>query len=435
MARFVLFLFLLVPMVAAGNWLLAHPGIISVDWLGYEITMKPVFAVGMLALLCLFLVTFALMFWQFATWPERRRARRRYRTLSRGLSQLTHAVTALALGDEKSAKQSLKKAQNLLPGQPLPQLLTAQLLQRQGQHEAARKELRALMKHESTAMLASHRLIEQHMGRKEWAAALTLAEQVRAESPNDRWLILTLIDLHIRAGNLSEVLALTEGWQWKSPLSKEERHRYAAVAYVMIAQKRDEPRARLTSLRHAVGYAPDFLPAVMAYADLLIGSGEMRPARKLLRTAWLQQPDTLLIPLIDRTLGNEKPRAQARLLQAFLQGEPIAAHHLLAAHHAMTQHHPGEAEDALKKALVMEESKEACVLMAEAEKQMNGDDAANRWLTRAMDAPAGASWLCQRCGTAHAEWQAHCNGCEAFDTLVHEKPEGRVTTVELANRA
>src|SRR5688572_30126603 len=127
MARFVLFLILLVPVVIAGNWLIAHPGQVAIDWLGYAIELHIAVLVSLIFLLCLFVTGAVLMLWQLTSWPQRRRTRRRYRTLSKGLNQLTHGVTALALGDEKHAEASLKKAQALLPNEPLPKLLSAQL--------------------------------------------------------------------------------------------------------------------------------------------------------------------------------------------------------------------------------------------------------------------------------------------------------------------
>jgi HemY protein len=430
MAKFVLFLILLVPLVACGNWLLAHPGLITLDWLGYSVTLHIALAALLFTLCCLLVAALAMLCWQIATWPERRRARRRFRTLARGLRQLTHGVTSLALGDEKAAQKALARASALLPGEPLPQLLTAQLLQRQGQHEAARKELRSLMKHEATAQLATHRLIEQHLADRDWAQAVALAEQVKQESPRDRWLILTLIDLYSRLGDSAQVLKLTEGWQFQSPLSKEERHRYAALAYLQSARGKTDGKARLTTLRHAVGYAPDLLPAVIAYSEQLLAQGERKPARRLLRDAWLRQPDPLLIPLILSAIADETPRAQTRMLAAFLPAEREAPHYLLEARHALAQDRPAEAEDHLERALRLEESKEACLLMAQLQKRLHGDDAANRWLERAARAPAGISWICQGCGHAHGEWQPHCEGCDAFDTLRHETPEARLTSVE-----
>ena len=430
MARFFLFLVLLVPLTILGDWLLGNPGSIRIDWLGYEIDMHTALAVLLFALICIAAVLLSLGLWQLATWPDRRRSRRRYRTLSKGLQHITHGMTALALGDESSAEAALKKARATLPGEPLPQLLTAQLLQRQGKQDEARGHFRALLAHASTAVLATHRLIEQHLTRREWAEAAAQAEEARRDAPRDRWLVLTLIDLYARLGESAQIKALTEGWHWQSPLSRDERHRYAAIGYLLATNSDTTPRTKLNSLRHAYGYASEFLPAALAYADALSETGDDKRARKVLRKAWEAAPAVALIAPIMKAMGNATPRQQQRLLKLFLKGDS-AAHHMLAAQQALEAGEYDRVKSEAEAALVFEESKQACVLMAEAEKHLRGAEAGNVWLARAMDAPRPASWICHRCGTAHAAWQTHCNGCEAFDTLSYERPEARITRVDL----
>jgi HemY protein len=432
MARFILFLVLLVPLVVAGNWLLANPGDVAIHWLGYQIELHIAVAVTLVVGICTIVTLMALLLWQIISWPQRRRARRRYRTLARGLNQLTHGVTALALGDEKAAAIALKKASAALPDQPLPRLLTAQLLQRQGDHDAARTHLRALLNHESTALLASKRLIEQHSARQEWEAALALAEQLHSDSPREHWLVVCLIDLYARLGNARGMLSFSEGFQWQSPLSKEERNHFAARAYYLQSQTAENERTKRHALRHAVGYDPSFLPALIDYATLLTDAGEKRQARKWLLGAWLAQAKTLLIRPILRTLQEESARSQVRLLKSFLVAGNRHEHFLLRAEQALMAGESEAAETALEEALAIEESRLACTLMADVEKQLRGDEAANRWLARAMRAPASEAWICQQCGHAHEGWQAHCDQCHAFDSITFTRPESRITSMELA---
>lgn len=431
MARFVLFLILLVPVVVAGNWLIANPGRVQMDWLGYAIDMP----VAMLATLffvgCGLITLLVLLLVQIAGWPERRRARKRYRTLAKGLTQLTHGVTALALGDESAAQSALKKAMAALPNEPLPRLLTAQLLQRQGEHEAARTHLRALLNHESTAMLASKRLIEQHTERAEWDAAIELAEQVREDSPREHWLVVALIDLYARKADTRAMLNLTEGFQWQSPLSKDERHHFAGLAHYLQSRQAEPERNRRHALRHAVGYTPDFLPALLDYALLLLDENEPRQARKWLLSAWLSRPRSILIDPILRAVSDASPRAQQRLLRPYLTGDTLA-HQLLRAKFQMQMNDHTAAEQLLESTIAREESREACLLMAELEKKLRGEEAANRWLSRAMRAPADEGWICNECGTLHARWEPHCKSCGVFDSIGYTRPEARITSVELA---
>ena len=434
MARFVLFLILLVPLAVVGDWLLANPGTLTVEWVGYTITMHTALAVLLLAVACLLVVLVALALWQLFTWPERRRARRRHRTLAKGLREITHGMTSLAIGNEAAAEAALKKARQLLPGEPLPQLLTAQLLQRQGKHEAARGHFRALLAHASTAQLATQRLIEQHLTRREWAEAAALAEEARRDAPADRWLALTLIDLYARLDASAAIKSLTEGWHWHSPLSREERHRYAAMAYLLAEKHEETPRGKLTALRHAYGYAPGFLPAALAYAELLSTQGERKQARKVLLSAWAAQPAAILIAPILQAIADANPRQQLRWLKPFLKTGGSAVHRLLEAQQALEVGDYPRAKAQAEASLQLEESKQACAIIAEVEQHLRGPEAATVWLARAMDAPAAAGWICHRCGTAHAAWRTHCQGCDAFDTLSYERPEARITSVELPAR-
>lgn len=430
MARFVLFLILLVPLTIAGNWLMGNPGMIRIDWLGYEIEMHIALAVIALVVVCIAAVLLALALWQLATWPDRRRAKRRYRTLSRGLQHLTQGMTSLALGHESAAETALKKARATLPGEPLPKLLTAQLLQRQGKQEEARGEFRALLAYKSTAQLATHRLIEQHLVRREWAEAAAQAEDARRDAPRDRWLALTLIDLYTRLGNTAGMKSLTEGWHFHSPLTKAERHRYAAIAYLLSGQRETTPRGRLTAARHAYHYAPDFLPAALAYADALTAEQDFKAARKVLLANWLREPVPAIINPLMQALGPANARQQRRLIQPFLKNES-AARYLLEAQQAFEESDFPRMKQAAETALSFEESKQGCAYMAEAEKEISGAEASSVWLARAMDAPRPPGWICQRCGTGHAAWQPHCNGCDTFDSLAYERPEARITSIDL----
>lgn len=432
MLQFLLMVGLIVGLLLGGQWLLANPGEVSINWLGYNITLHMLIVVALLLTLAFIISLFSVTVWQVLTWPHRRRARKKYRTLESGLKQLTLGVTALAMGDEESAHTALKKASLALPHDPLPQLLTAQLLQRQGKHEDARAQFRALMHHEMTAPLATRRLIEQHVANREWLEATRLTEEARKEAPKDRWLLLTLLDLYARDYNTTEMLALTEGWQWQSPLAKEERHRYAAIAHYLAAVKQPDAHKKEQSLRHAVGYAPDFLPAIIDFADVLMAQEEKRRARKWLRAAWEKTPNYLLIEPILSTIEEESPRAQQRLLKPFMTSGATAMHQLLAAKQAFNAQEFERAKEATEKSLALGETKEACSLMSEIEKHLRGVDAANGWLARAVDAPASETWVCDHCGTEHEQWHSHCVHCQHFDSLRYARPEARITSVELA---
>ncbi|MDX2095910.1 MAG: heme biosynthesis HemY N-terminal domain-containing protein [Alphaproteobacteria bacterium] len=432
MPGFLLFIALVASLIFGGQWLIAHPGNVVVHWLGYDITLHIAVVTLLLITLSLLASIVAITVWKIINWPKRRRNRRQLRTLQSGLRQLTLGVTALAMGDEAAADAALKKAVLALPDDPLPQLLTAQLLQRQGKLDDARAQFRVLMQHKVTAPLATRRLIEQHVQAREWIEASKLAEMARKEAPKDRWLVLTLIDLYARDDNSTAMLALSEGWQWQSPLTKDERHRTAALAHYLAARRERDAHKKEQSLRHAVGYAPDFLPAVIDFAAAILAQGQPRRARKWLRGAWEKTPSPLLIAPILATLDGMPARAQLRLLRPFMSAPLTIAHHLLAGEQAFAAREWAAAKTSVEAALTLEENKTACRLMAKIEAALHNEEAANRWLQRAVDAAAGETWVCEHCGEQHPSWHAHCGACQHFDSLRYSRPEARITSVELA---
>lgn len=432
MIRWLILIAITFGLYKSGVWLLNHPGQVMVDWLGFEITLHMAAIGVMLLLFTLVVGYFSVLIWQLATWPSRRRNRKHHRTVKRGLEHLTRGVTALAMGDEALAAESLKKARLALPDEPLPQLLTAQLLQRQGKHGDAHAQFRMLMSHPSTSNLATRKLIEQHVQRREWAEAQRVTEEAQKTTPKDNWLTLTRIDLSARTGDTTEMLALTEGWQFQSPLSREQRHRYAALAHYMISQQKDAPEAkRERALRHAIGYAPEFLPATIAYVQLLCAQEDYKQARKTLLTTWRANPANALINSVLQSISDESEESQWRLLKPFLRDGDTAAHHLLEARLAFEQKEYAKARGALEKAIALDGTRESMLLMAEIEHATRDTHAASAWTARAVNAPTGETWVCQDCGQLHAAWQSHCSACEHFDTLRYERPEARVTSIDI----
>ena len=56
-------------------------------------------------------------------------------------------------------------------------------------------------------------------------------------------------------------------------------------------------------------------------------------------------------------------------------------------------------------------------LMAAIERGEGADDSVVRgWLARAMAAPRGPQWCCDKCQAIHAAWGPICDNCGGFDT-------------------
>jgi HemY protein len=65
----------------------------------------------------------------------------------------------------------------------------------------------------------------------------------------------------------------------------------------------------------------------------------------------------------------------------------------------------------------------ALAIMAAIARGEGSDDAEVRgWLARAVTAPRGPQWVCDKCHAIAAEWGPTCANCGAFDSLSWTRP-------------
>jgi HemY protein len=436
MARFILFLLLLIPLSAAGMWLMDNPGFITIEWFGYEIRLAMAAALITLTLALFVVIWLALLFWQLLNWPERRGLRKKLHHTEKGLQMLTRSVTALALHDSVAAEKSLHQAVRLLPQSALPRLLAAQLAQSQGNSEKSAEHLRFLLADKDTSIFATRRLIDQRMQQKNYEEALILALQAHQDQPRDHWTTLVLVDLYFRCSRLDDVIALCTGVKLHSALSREERHRFAAIAYYQRAIKELEPLAKIRALKHATNYAPEFLPAVILFAQHYSEHNQPRDALKILRRAWAHAPQPSLMAMLMALLAPMNPRQQRRMaatLAAKAKGTAEAA--LLEAHIAKDQERYDDAATILQAAIAQHDRKPLYALMAEVAPKIEGKQSdATTWMKRAMDAPNEPRWHCASCGAMQSQWELHCSSCGALDSSVWGQPEMTKAEVQLQQK-
>jgi HemY protein len=68
----------------------------------------------------------------------------------------------------------------------------------------------------------------------------------------------------------------------------------------------------------------------------------------------------------------------------------------------------------------------ALAIMAAIERGEGSDEAVVRgWLARALTAPRGPQWCCDKCQAVHAKWEPICDNCGGFDTLSWREPPER----------
>ena len=136
-ARLIGLLILVLLAAALASWLGAQPGMLSLEWLGWQVEMRTSLAVALLvvlALLLLFVDRLLRGLLQLPSWLGRNLARRRTDSGHRALALGLMAVSA---GEPDEARRQAARAQRLLSAPHLTDLLSAQAAHLSGDHKAA----------------------------------------------------------------------------------------------------------------------------------------------------------------------------------------------------------------------------------------------------------------------------------------------------------
>ncbi len=441
MIRVLWFAFKLAVLVAVAYWLAERPGRVSMDWLGYRIETS----VGILLLaVFVLLVATALSyrFWRFLYRAPKgvgqsMQANRR----KRGYKALTQGMVAVAAGEADEAARHAKRAHSLLDEPPLTMLLSAQAAQLNGDEAAAKRYFTAMLDNPETRFLGLRGLLTQALREGDQAKALDYVRQAHALRPRTPWVLNSLFDLSERGGDLTTAeRALVEAARAKAlPAPESARKRAVILMERARAAGRDgDPTAALAHARAANKLVPDWVPAARLLAELLLATGKLRKAAKVIERAWAAAPHPDLAALYVSTQPSADPLARLKHLSALTAKRPLHTDsHLALARAALDARLWGEARRHIRAAAgeaglelggagrnANDGPGEAvCRLMAELEEQENGDETAARaWLTRAATAPKEPAWVCTSCGAVSPDWSARCGACESFDSLAWQPP-------------
>ena len=145
MLRLVAFLLAVIAAAASLHWLADRPGVLSVDWQGYQIETTVFQAIIMLALAIaagVFAWNLVRHLWRspatIGTFVNRRRERR-------GLDAISEGMIAIGSGDRSLATRAALQARKSLPNEPLTHLLRAQTAQLQGDSANSRRIFEAML--------------------------------------------------------------------------------------------------------------------------------------------------------------------------------------------------------------------------------------------------------------------------------------------------
>ncbi|GIL02657.1 MAG: heme biosynthesis protein HemY [Alphaproteobacteria bacterium] len=403
-----LFVFL-VAVAALGflfAWFADRPGEVTLVWQGlrYQTSLMVVIA----ALAALVAVILA-VWWIVATVlrsPALMRRFLRNRRRDRGYYALSQGLIAAGSGDAASARRLSRESRRLLGSEPLVELLDAQTLLLEHDHEAARTRFEKMLEDDDTRLVALRGLYLEAEREGAREAARHYAEEAARLSPALAWAGMATLRHQSAEGDWQGALAALERLRSAGAVAKEEAQRKRAVLLTAqaMAEAQAAPDKAAKLAREAHRLAEELVPAATVAAAALARTGDYRRAAAILETTWKGTAHPEIAEAYVHLRGGDSARdrlKRARKLAAMRPDE--AAGRLAVAEAAIAAHDWQAAREAMRPVLAEGPSQRACLLMAEIEEGEHGDRGRVRdWLARAVRAPRDPVWTAD--GHVSAHW-------------------------------
>lgn len=404
---------------------------------GYEVTLGPLQA-AIATLLLLFalwlvmkiagLVVAVLRFLNgdetaVSRYFDRNRERKGYQALADGM-------IALASGEGRTAMVRAAKAEKYLNKPELTTLLTAQAAELVGDGKRATEAYKLLLADEKTRFVGVRGLMLQKIEEGDTATALKLAEKAFALKPKHPGMQDILLKLQADAHDWKGARA-TLGAKLKSgALPRDVYRRRDAVLALQEAKTVFDETASIEAREAAIEanrLSPDLIPAAAMAARGLVQAGKKKDAARVLKKAWATRPHPDLAAAFAEIEPDESPQARIKRFRALTDAhkDDPETRMLLAELNITAEDFPA-ARRALGDLATSHPTQRSLAIMAAIERGEGSDEAVVRgWLARALTAPRGPQWCCDKCQAIHAQWVPICENCGGFDTLTwREPPEG-----------
>ena len=431
-------LFGLVLLAAAlASWLGAQPGMLSFEWLGWQVEMRTSLAVALLVVLAVALLGLDRLLrgiLALPAWLGRNLTRRRTESGHRALALGLMAVSA---GEPDEARRQASRAQRLLAAPQLTDLLSAQAAHLSGDHRAADRYFTSLTRDKDTAFLGHVGLARLALEKDEPEAALAAARTALEIRPKSALAARQVMILEAERGAwgaalpaLSVVMAAGGADDAETALLTRQK---AALSYLesQLADDAAEDAVRRRGLiakaQAALTAWPAFWPAALHLADLFDLAGSPKKAVKPLETAFRHMPHDALAARLQALWGVNEGARVARLLRLIPKDGSLADEgRLVVARAALDGGLVGEARRLLDEIEPVRRDAACWRLAARlaAEDENAAEAAETDALRQAGEAPRPRRWQCTSCQLVHEFWQPHCGGCAGFATLDWQRPDG-----------
>ncbi len=432
--RILLFITAVVALAFGADVLLNTGGGIQISAAGYEFLLGPlqavIGAVILLSLLWLVLKATGLLVavlrflngdeTAISRFFDRNRERKGYAALSEGLMALASGENRLALSRAQAADRYLSRPE-------LTTLLIAQAAEANGDAARATAAYKSLLSDEKTRFVAIRGLMKQKLAEGDTATALKLAEKAFALKPRHSETQDVLLKLQAEHADWKGARTTLGAKLKAGALPRDVYRRRDAILALQEAKVVLDDSASVEAREAAIEanrLSPDLIPAAAMAARGLVARGDRKAATKVLRKAWEVRPHPDLAAAFAEIEPEESPAARLKRFRPLLDAQPKheETRLLLAELNLATEDFPA-ARRALGDLVDTHPTQRVLTIMAAITRGEGGDDSLVRgWLTRALTAPRGPQWCCDKCQTVHSEWHPICENCGGFDTLSWREP-------------
>lgn len=427
--------FVLVLALAWGAWyVLDMDGGVTIQAAGIEVVLTPILSV-------LALVTMVIAVWlllklagllvallKFINGDETALSRYFDRNRERkGFTALSEGMMALASGEGRVALAKAAKAEKYLDQPELTNLLTAQAAEMSGDRKKAEQVYRRLLENEKTRFVGVRGIMRQKLEDGDTVTAQKLAEKALSIKPKHQETQDVLLRLQAQAEDWSGARDTLKLKLKYGSLPRDVHKRRDAVLALSEAKgvldDGNDIAAREAAIE-ANRMSPDLVPAAVLAAKGYVAQGKPKYAVRLLKKAWTAQPHPDLAAAFAAIEPDETPQARLKRFEQFTKLRPEDREtKLLRAELLIAAEDFPAARRALGDLAQNAPDARALTIMAAIERGEGASDAVVKgWLARALSAPRGPQWVCDKCHNIHTEWVPVCTNCQAFDTLTWQAP-------------
>ncbi len=389
------------------SWLADRPGSVTIQWMGREIQMSFVVAVG-IACLAVALLWFVWgLFRRLWRSPNSAREYWRFRKNRKGYESLSRGIIAAGAGDGIAAARHAAIAGNALADEPLVNVLAAQAAQLKGDRASVKRIFEDMTKSPDTEALGLRGLFAEARQNGDVTTAMAHAERALKLNPRLAWASSAVLQLQSLRKEWSAA-AITLQQQAKSGLMpvEESNGKQAAMlaAHALALEDTDSPTALALALKaHKLDVG--LVPAALVAARIYASQNAPRKATKIIRETWGHTPHPDLAEVMAHVRPGDGPEPRFERVRDLVgsDSDSLEAAHALA-RAAIAAQRWDVARKTLEPFLADQPQTRICALMADIEEASGDKGRAREWLARAIRAPRDPMWVSD--GVASQRWVA-----------------------------